>query len=92
VRILFSLQIANENDVNSLKQNNQRQEMSLGKAKINSHQENNLQNQETTKTVTRVEQKLGRNDLIKITNGEETKELKYKKAQPLIETGEWKII
>jgi len=92
VRILFSLQIANENDVNSLKQNNQRQEMSLGKAKINSHQENNLQNEETTKTVTRVEQKLGRNDLIKITNGEETKELKYKKAQPLIETGEWKII
>ena len=92
VRILFSLQIANENDVNSLKQNNQRQEMSLGKAKINSHQENNFQNEETTKTVTRVEQKLGRNDLIKITNGEETKELKYKKAQPLIETGEWKII
>ena len=45
VRILFSLQIANENDVNSLKQNNQRQEMSLGKAKINSHQENNLQNE-----------------------------------------------
>ncbi|MDC1073839.1 preprotein translocase subunit SecA, partial [Gammaproteobacteria bacterium] len=34
VRILFSLQIANENDVNSLKQNDQRQEMSLEKAEI----------------------------------------------------------
>ena len=25
-------------------------------------------------------------------NGKETKELKYKKAQSFIETGEWKII
>ena len=97
VRILFSLQIANENDVNSLKQNDQRQEMSLEKAEIGNHQENNLNNEEskfkeTAETITRVEPKLGRNDLIKISNGQETKELKYKKAKPLIETGEWKII
>ena len=97
VRILFSLQIANENDVNSLKQNDQRQEMSLEKAEIGNHQENNLNNEEskfkeTTETITRVEPKLGRNDLVKISNGQETKELKYKKAKPLIETGEWKII
>ena len=97
VRILFSLQIANENDVNSLKQNDQRQEMSLEKAEIGNHQENNLNNEEskfkeTTETITRVEPKLGRNDLVKISNGHETKELKYKKAKPLIETGEWKII
>ena len=97
VRILFSLQIANENDVNSLKQNDQRQEMSLEKAEIGNHQENNLNNEEskfkeTAETITRVEPKLGRNDLVKISNGQETKELKYKKAKPLIETGEWKII
>ena len=94
VRILFSLQIANENDVNSLKQNDQRQEMSLEKAEIGNHQENNEESKfkETTETITRVEPKLGRNDLVKISNGQETKELKYKKAKPLIETGEWKII
>ncbi|MDA8605004.1 preprotein translocase subunit SecA [Gammaproteobacteria bacterium] len=97
VRILFSLQIANENDLNSLNQNDQRQEMSLEKAEIGNHQESNLNNEEskfkeTTETITRVEPKLGRNDLVKISNGHETKELKYKKAKPLIETGEWTII
>ena len=97
VRILFSLQIANENEINSLKQNDQRQEISLEKAEIGNHQENNFNNEEsklkaTAETITRVEPKLGRNDLVKISNGQETKELKYKKAKPLIETGEWTII
>jgi preprotein translocase subunit SecA len=35
--------------------------------------------------------KIGRNDMVKITNGMETKEMKYKKAEPLIEGGEWKL-
>jgi len=43
-------------------------------------------------TVKTDEPKLQRNEIVKITNGKETKELKYKKAQPLIEAGEWKII
>ena len=43
-------------------------------------------------TVKTNEPKLQRNEIVKITNGKETKELKYKKAKPLIETGEWKII
>ena len=37
-------------------------------------------------------EKIGRNELVKITNGEETKEMKYKKAKSLIETGGWRII
>ena len=36
--------------------------------------------------------KISRNDFVKITNGEETKEIKFKKAKPLIESGEWKIV
>ena len=40
----------------------------------------------------RDEPKIGRNDLVDITNGKETKSLKYKKAQTLIESGEWKVI
>lgn len=34
----------------------------------------------------------GRNDIVAITNGEETKEMKFKKAEPLIASGEWKLI
>lgn len=35
--------------------------------------------------------KLGRNDIVKITDGKETKEIKFKKAEPLLQEG-WKII
>ena len=37
----------------------------------------------------RVEQKTGRNEKVTITNGNETKELKWKKAKPLVESGKW---
>ncbi len=39
----------------------------------------------------RKEEKIGRNDMVTITNGTETKTIKFKKAEPLIESGEWKI-
>ena len=35
---------------------------------------------------------IGRNDKVKITNGQETQEMKYKKAEPLIKSGEWKLV
>ena len=34
----------------------------------------------------------GRNDKVTITNGTETVEVKYKKAEPLLASGEWKIV
>ncbi|MBI4068149.1 hypothetical protein HY413_01920, partial [Candidatus Kaiserbacteria bacterium] len=34
----------------------------------------------------------GRNDRVIITNGKETQELKYKKAEPLLASGLWKIV
>ncbi|MCB9819634.1 preprotein translocase subunit SecA [Candidatus Nomurabacteria bacterium] len=34
----------------------------------------------------------GRNDLVKITNGTDVKEVKFKKAESLLDSGEWKII
>ena len=37
----------------------------------------------------KVEQKAGRNEKVTITNGSETRELKWKKAQPLVESGKW---
>ena len=39
----------------------------------------------------RVEKKIGRNEKVTITDGTETKTLKYKKAQPLLES-EWEIV
>ena len=39
----------------------------------------------------RVSKKWGRNEIVMITNGKETKDLKYKKAKPLIDSGDWEI-
>ena len=35
---------------------------------------------------------IGRNDLVTISDGTQTQEVKYKKAEPLLSTGTWKII
>ena len=42
-------------------------------------------------TTIRNENKLGRNEKIYITDGKETKWLKYKKAKPFIDSGKWEI-
>jgi len=41
--------------------------------------------------IMRKSQKIGRNEKVKITNGSETKMLKYKKAEPLLESG-WEMV
>ena len=46
----------------------------------------------TSDTIVRDEPKLGRNEIVKITNGTDTKEIKYKKAKPLIESGDWRML
>ena len=97
VRILFSIQFANEEVLEGLKKE-KKDEIVLEKPEpvfTNSGEDvqTPLQNQESsTPPLIRDEPKLGRNEIIKISNGTETKEIKYKKAKPLIETGEWKII
>ena len=37
-------------------------------------------------------EKIGRNQKVTISNGSETKELKWKKAETLVNNGEWEII
>ena len=39
----------------------------------------------------KVEKKFSRNEKVTITDGKDTKELKYKKALPLIDSGKWEI-
>jgi len=34
----------------------------------------------------------GRNDKVTISNGTETREMKYKKAEPLLQSGEWRLV
>ena len=36
-------------------------------------------------------EKIGRNEKVTITDGKDTKELKWKKAQPLVESGDWEM-
>ena len=95
IRILFSLQISTESELERLNKQDSTQEMKMEKEEINSDIFQN-EKQPTpklqTNTVTRSEPKLGRNDLVKITNGQETQEMKYKKAKPMIESGKWRLI
>ena len=39
----------------------------------------------------KVSKSYGRNEIVMITDGKETKDLKYKKAKPLIDSGKWEI-
>ena len=98
VRILFAIEFASEEILENLKKDSEKQEVVLEKPEaVNEDLQTNQSTASTEekkdpKTVTRDEPKYGRNEIVKITNGQETKELKYKKAQSLIESSEWKII
>ena len=46
----------------------------------------------TTAAPLRNEKKVGRNTLVTITDGTETKEMKYKKAEPLLKEGKWRMV
>ena len=52
---------------------------------------NSMRREEKQKPIV-VEPKLGRNELVKISNGKETKEMKYKKAKTMLESGLWRIV
>ena len=95
IRILFSLQISTEENIESLKPKENNENIILERENVSSSESINKdpqQGQTNNQTISRNEPKLGRNDFVKITNGKETKELKYKKAKPLIEDNGWKII
>ena len=94
VRILFSIQFSKDEVIENLK-NIEKDDITLEKPNpsIDNPQNNiEMENETDNQTIIRNEPKYGRNEIVKITNGQETKEIKYKKAISLIETGEWKLL
>ena len=94
VRALFSIDIVSKDQLKEIKEKEKKEAEEITKTSKTSEQlsTNTEINNESDNHFIRQEVKIGRNQLIKITNGQETKEIKYKKAKPMIDTGEWKII
>ena len=91
IRILFNIQIATKEEIEKIEKDNLKNAEKNLELKKSEGQPQSLQKHHKAEQVIASE-KIGRNELVKITNGEETKEMKYKKAKSLIETGGWRII
>ena len=92
IRVLFTLQLTSPDEITNVKDSSQ-DELELKKDDFNKENINEVNKSKLDNIpITREEPKFGRNEVIKITNGIDTKEIKYKKAKLLIETGEWKVI
>jgi preprotein translocase subunit SecA len=100
IKVLFRLELASEEEIQELearsREAQQNREMKLQQEKIvpviGNDQSSEPEQFSKVETIKMDEPKLKRNEIVKITNGKEIKELKYKKAEPLIETGEWRIV
>ena len=95
VRALFSIDIVSKDQLDQIKDNEKKEaeeliETSNASNQISTNDQINEEN--TNNQIVREQTKIGRNQIIRITNGHETKEIKYKKAKSMIDTGEWKII
>ena len=100
IKVLFRIELASEEEIQELetrsREAQQNREMKLQQEQIQpvigSDQSDEPEQLAKVETVKIDEPKPRRNEVVKITNGKETMELKYKKAKSLIETGEWRMI
>ena len=76
VRILFTLQLTSPDEVNNIKNNKpvENNELELKKEEFNTstNEDSNIREVSEVQSVKREEPKVGRNELVKITNGQET--------------------
>ena len=94
VKILFSIQFSKEEVIENLKKI-EKEEVTLEKPNPSIDSSNPINQTEEindSQTIIRGQPKHGRNQIVKITNGKETKEIKYKKAIAFLETGEWRLL
>ena len=100
IKVLFRLELASEEEIQELENRSreaqQNRELEMQQEPIEplaandtKHSSNQPDQIETIRTDGL---KLGRNEIVKITDGKDTKELKYKKAKPLIDSGKWKFV
>ena len=100
IKVLYRLELATEEEIQELEQRSREaqknRELKLQQEKlepiVGSSEKNELEKLSPVEPVKIAGPKFGRNEIVKITNGKDMKELKFKKAKPLIESGEWKII
>ena len=94
VRILFAIEFASEEVIENIKKEDDKSEMVLERPSptLDNSFEDRSEEIKSPETFINEEPKHGRNEIVKITNGHEVKDIKYKKAKSLIETGEWKIV
>ena len=100
IKVLFRLELASEEEIQEL-ENRSREAQQNRELEMQQEQIEPLAANDTKQSTNQPDQietiktdgpKLGRNEIVKITDGKDIKELKYKKAQPLIDSGVWKII
>ena len=100
IKVLFRLELASEEEIQEL-ENRSREAQQNRELEMQQEQIEPLAANDTKQSSNQPDQietiktdgpKLGRNEIVKITDGKDIKELKYKKAQPLIDSGVWKII
>jgi len=99
-----SLPSKNPNEIQEDRQTRRREKYNTSKEEVLNSDElanrnrqvgsNVSSNQSVVETVVRETRKIGRNERVKIKNIQsgETKELKFKQAEPLLQTGNWNII
>ena len=99
-----SLPSNNPNEIREDRQTRRREKYNTSKEEVLNSDElanrnrqvgsNVSSNQSVVETVVRETRKIGRNERVKIKNIQsgETKELKFKQAEPLLQTGNWNII
>ena len=89
--VSFLIKCSLPTDTQAQKDVHQRQEnlqTSRPEEVLNKQQNQKTRNKNKTQPVSVIKE-TGRNEKVTITNGSETKEVKWKKAKPLVESGEW---
>jgi preprotein translocase subunit SecA len=90
--VSFLLKAGLPSQANATREENtdrQRNNLKMSRPEEQSNVQNTNRPQQKAQPVI-VEKDTNRNQKVMITNGSETKELKWKKAKPLVESGEWK--
>ena len=100
IKVLFRLELASEEEIQELENRSreaqQNRELEMQQEQIEPLAANDTKHSsdqpDQIETIRTDGLKIGRNEIVKITNGKDIQELKYKKAKPLIDSGKWKFI